>query len=120
MKRIILLVITVSSFAFSAFSQSEKFTAAMKKNLAQFDSAKTADDYVKIANNFERIGDAEKTQWTPYYYAGLALSTAGWTFKTFGGDDNSTKIIALMVKAEAVATDDTAKSEIYTVRNMAY
>ncbi len=46
----------------------------MKKNLALFDSAKTTADYQTLANTFERIGDAEKTQWLPYYYAGLVLA----------------------------------------------
>ena len=45
------------------FAQSEKFTKAMTTNIALFDSAKTADDMLAVSAAFERIGDAEKTQW---------------------------------------------------------
>ena len=92
----------------------------MQTNLSLFDSAKTADDFVTLANTFERIGDAEKNQWLPYYYSGLALSSAGWRSTTINKDDNAGKIIILMDKAELLAPNDIAKSEIYTVRNMAY
>jgi hypothetical protein len=121
MKKNIFLLLAVCSFALTAFSQSDKYILAMGKNLSQFDSAKTTDDFVKLANNFERIGDAEKTEWTAYYFAGLALSSAGWIpSTTINKDDNSGKIIILMDKAELLAPNDTAKSEIYTIRNMAY
>jgi hypothetical protein len=120
MKKIIFLLLAACSFTIAAFSQSDKFVSAMKNNLALFDSAKSADDFVSLSNTFERIGDAEKTQWLPYYYAGLALSSAGWMSTTINKDDNSGKILTLMDKAESWAPNDTAKSEIYTVRNMAY
>ncbi len=67
-----------------------------------------------MANTFERIGDAEKTQWLPYYYAGLALSTAGWNDPKMDKDANSTRINTLCDKAEALDKN----SEIYVLRNM--
>jgi hypothetical protein len=36
----------------------------MNKNLALFDSAKTTADYQTMANSFERIAEAEKTQYS--------------------------------------------------------
>lgn len=105
-----LLLIEVSGEA-----QSDKYVAAMKKNLELFDSAKTTQDFQTVANNFERIGDAEKTQWLPYYYAGLALTTSGWTDPKIDKDANSTRVLALCDKAEAIEKN----AEIYTVRNMA-
>jgi len=57
--------------------QSDKYVAAMEKTFHLFDSARSTADLLSLANTFERIADAEKTQWLPYYYAGLALSTAG-------------------------------------------
>ncbi len=97
-----------------AHAQSDKFESAMKANLALFDSAKTTQDFQTIANNFERIGDAEKTQWLPYYYAGLALSTSGWIDQKMDKDANSTRINGLCDKAEAIEKN----SEIYALRNM--
>jgi hypothetical protein len=95
-------------------AQSDKYVAAMHKNLALFDSAKTTSDYVALANTFERIGDAEKTQWLPYYYAGLALATSGWNDPNVDKDANSTKINMLCDKAAALDNN----SEIYALRNM--
>ncbi|HVX48545.1 MAG TPA: hypothetical protein VHB48_00255, partial [Chitinophagaceae bacterium] len=74
-----------------------------------------------LSDAFIRIGDAEKTQWQPYYYAALALSTAGWMgtqAKDFDLDANAQKMNTLCDKAEALATTDADKSEICAIRNM--
>jgi hypothetical protein len=99
---------------FNSSGQSDKYIDAMKKNMALFDSAKTTADLQAVSNTFERIGDAEKTQWLPYYYAGLALSTSGWSDTKIDKDANSARINALCDKAEALDKN----SEIYVLRNM--
>ncbi len=50
-------------------AQSEKFSSAMKANISRLDSTRDAGGYAELANNFQRIAEAEKTQWLPYYYA---------------------------------------------------
>ena len=114
MKQFILSVIAVA-LTFAVNAQSEKFIAAMQKQLALMDSAKTTQDFQNVANNFERIGDAEKTQWLPYYYAGLVLTSAGWRDKNLDKDANSEKIKALCTKAEAIEKN----AEICSIKNMA-
>jgi hypothetical protein len=99
---------------FISFGQSDKYIVAMNKNMALFDSAKTTADLQAVSNTFERIGDADKTQWLPYYYAGLALSTSGWNDTKIDKDANSARINALCDKAEALDKN----SEIYVLRNM--
>lgn len=64
---LIISTLLLSSFIINA--QSEKYQATMQKNIALIDSAKTNDKLIPLANTFERIGDAEKTEWLPYYYA---------------------------------------------------
>ena len=107
--------------------------AAMKQSLSMFDSAKTAADFENVAASFQRIGDAEKTQWLPYYWAGLVLATEGWKYYPDAKGVTEVKVCdlsgtmtalaarinAAWDKADALATDDTAKSEILTIRNMA-
>jgi tetratricopeptide (TPR) repeat protein len=100
--------------ALVTYAQSDKYVAAMKKTLDLYDSAKTIAQFQTVANTFERIGDAEKTQWLPYYYAGLALSTAGWIDPTLDKDENSTRINTFCDKAETLDKN----SEIYVLRNM--
>ncbi len=97
-----------------ASAQSDKYSAAMEKTFHLFDTAKTTADLLSVANTFERIAEAEKTQWLPYYYAGLALSTAGWNDPSMDKDANSTRINTLCDKAEALDKN----SEIYVLRNM--
>ena len=117
MKKILLAVACIA--AVSVHAQSDKYADAMKAKLTLFDSAKTTADYQSVSDGFARIGDAEKTQWLPYYYAGLALSTASWRDKNLDKDANSDKIKAYCDKAEANTTDPSDKAEIYALRNMA-
>ena len=118
MKKFIFFLVAATSLQLTAFSQSDKYTATMKKTLSLFDSAKTVEDYTRLANTFERIGDAEKTQWLPYYYAGLALSSAGWMETLKDKDANAMKINSLCDKAESIAPADGDKAEILSIRNM--
>jgi tetratricopeptide (TPR) repeat protein len=78
------------------------------------DSAKTTQDFQSVSNAFERIGDAEKTQWLPYYYAALAQTRIGWLDKSVDKDQLAIKINALCDKAEALDKN----ADLYTIRNM--
>jgi hypothetical protein len=113
MKKLVTILVLVASL--TGFAQSERYAATMQKNLAQFDSAKTTSEFQALSAAFERIGDAEKTQWLPYYYAGLALTMPAWTDAKLDKDANSTKIKALCDKADAIAKS----SEVFEIRNMA-
>lgn len=131
MKQLLLAAALV--FSIAAHAQSDKYMDAMKKNLSMYDSAKKGNDLENLSATFTRIGDAEKTQWLPYYWAALSLASEGWkyypdekgvtelkvsdlagTMTAFAG-----RINALLDKADALATANEDKSEIFTVRNMA-
>jgi hypothetical protein len=112
-----MLSLLLCSAISGVFAQSDRYTGAMQKNLALFDSAKTMAQYQSLSDAFARIGDAEKTQWQPYYYAALALSLGGW-MPGVDADVNSPKINTYCDKAEALAGNDADKSEIYALRNM--
>ena len=113
MKKFLLGFALISSIAVQA--QSDKYAGAMQKTLTLLDSAKTTADFQNVSAAFERIGDAEKTQWLPYYYAGLALTNMGWRDESLDKDANSEKVKALCTKAEAIENN----AEIATIRNMA-
>ena len=114
MKKVILLF-AIGVLSTPIFSQSDKFQKGMQTNIALLDSAKTAADLTTVGANFERIGDAEKTQWLPYYYAGLALTRVGWVDQKIDKDKNAEQIKALCNKAEAIDKN----AEIFSIRNMA-
>jgi hypothetical protein len=95
-------------------AQSERYTQAMQKNIALLDSTKSIDQLQSLAGTFDRIGDAEKTQWLPYYYAALAQTWIGWNPEMKDKDANSQKINAYLAKAEALDKN----AELYAVENM--
>lgn len=98
----------------TAGAQSDKYTQAMQKNIALLDSAQSVDQLQSLAGTFDRIGDAEKTQWLPYYYAALAQTWIGWRPDTKDKDGNAQKINAYLAKAEAIEKN----AETYAVENM--
>ena len=93
MKKVLVFCLFISLSTF-LFAQSEKYTAAMKKNIEMLDSAMPRGNASMLANNFERIGDAEKTQWLPYYYASYCTILSTYTEK------DKSKIDAIADKAE--------------------
>ncbi len=114
MKRIILSV-TLCILGVSSFAQSSKFQQTMQTNLALFDSLKTPDDYISLAASFERIADAEKTQWLPYYYAALSHILRGFSDTKANKDEVAEKADALIAKAETI---EPKNAEIFLLKSM--
>ena len=67
----ILLFIGVTAFAQTAYEK------AMTEKIGKVESHLSADEFTALANDFTRIGDKEKTQWIPYYYAAFASIQKG-------------------------------------------
>lgn len=121
MKKVFLLAIGIVVAA-TGLAQSEKYTKAMEAKVAAFDTTRSAEALKDLGNGFERIAEAEKTQWLPYYYAALAHVNSGYflTGGQMGGmtqtlDPIAEKAEQLIGKAEALSKDN---SEIYVVKKM--
>lgn len=96
MKKIFFLLITTFIVA-SIFAQSEKYTKAMEALVPSVDTTRTVEGLTNLANSFERIATAEKTQWLPFYYAALCnINIANMYFQLQQTD----KIDPIMDKAE--------------------
>lgn len=112
MKKILLLLLCASATIFT-FAQSDKYMSNMKKNIALLDSNFS----VETANSFVRIGDMEKTQWLPYYYASYCYIMQGYT-----SNDNSQKDAladkANMLLDKAVEILGKENSETKVIRSM--
>ncbi|WP_343689629.1 hypothetical protein [Chitinophaga sp.] len=113
MKQIILAIALLASMG--ARAQSSKYVAAMQHNLQLLDSAKTTEDLAAVSQAFERIGDAEKTQWLPYYYAGLAQTRIGFADPKSDRDAIGQKANELAEKGEKIEKN----AELCTIHNMA-
>ncbi|MFN2458453.1 MAG: hypothetical protein ABR502_09650, partial [Chitinophagaceae bacterium] len=105
-----------------SFSQNDKYVKAMEVKVATFDTTRSIDDMKDLANAFERIGDAEKNQWLPYYYAALATVNIGYGLSGGQLGVNADKIDPVADKAEQLINkaDELSKnnSEVYVVKKM--
>ncbi len=119
------LSMLVSVSVLASFAQtSEKFVKAMEQKLAGFDTVRSSEGLQDLANSFERIADAEKTQWLPYYYAALSNVNLGYNVAMAAGpmggnadkvDPLADKAEQLLSKAEGLSKDN---SEIYVVKKL--
>jgi len=109
-----MLSLLLCGIMLAGFAQSDKYVAVMQKNISSLDAAKTAGELQDVAASFERVGDAEKTQWLPYYYAALAQTWIGWMPDVKDKDANAEKIKSYLSKAEAIEKN----AELYAVENM--
>lgn len=101
----------------SAFAQNDKYVNAMKKNIAQLDSAFAKQDlFLSLANTFERIGMAEKAELLPYYYAAYARINYAFMQKDQSGNDAiADKATELINKADSLNPNN---SEISCIKSM--
>jgi hypothetical protein len=113
MKKIIFSLVMMLSV--TAMAQSDNYIDEMQNALIALDTSRTIPELQSVAILFEHIADSEKTQWLPYYYAGLAYSNIGWFSSNIDKDANAEKIQALCSKAEALEKN----AEIYSLRYMA-
>jgi len=115
MKKMFLVLVSLAVMT-QGFAQSEKFTNAMTKTIAQMDSSKTADDMLAASAGFERIGDAEKTQWLPYYYASLSEVIYAFMKNDMANNDAlAGKAEQLLAKADGLQPNN---SEISVIKAM--
>jgi len=120
MKKIILFFVA-TMFVASSFAQSEKYLNTMREKVAAVDTTWDVTKLKELSAAFERIADAEKDQWLPYYYAALTQINAVMMTGMSGAPDAAVtdpmtdKAEELLNKAEALSKDN---SEIYVVRKM--
>lgn len=107
----------VTTFSMT-FAQSAQYQTAMSKQIAQLDDPanRAPEKMQEIANTFERIAAAEKTQWLPYYYAAYC-----YVMNALSEKDKS-KVDAIDDKAQAAIEKAESLSpkndEIYCVKSL--
>jgi hypothetical protein len=108
-------LVIVSMFIAGMLAAQSKYETAMSKGFEQMKAAKTAEDMVAVSGFFERVGDAEKDKWLPYYYAAQANYLVGWMNPKADKDKVADKSKDLVAKAEALEPNN---SELYCLRQM--
>ena len=120
----LVVVAALTSLAQTSAQPSDKFVKAMEQKLVGFDSVRSNEGLQELANSFERIAEAEKTQWLPYYYAALSNVNLGFNHAIAAGPmgGNADKVDPLADKAEKLLNkaDELSKdnSEIYVVKKL--
>ncbi len=117
MKKIIISLVFLFTASLAVKAQSEKYISAMKNNLAALDSSfRNPSDLLNLANNFERIANAEKNLWIPYYYAAFCQVNIAFMeedkSKVDGIADKATLLIS---KADSLQPGN---SEISCIKSM--
>lgn len=116
MKRILLILAFVLP-GIGLLAQSDKYNTAMTQQIAKMDAAMQNGSFGELANSFERIGEAEKTQWLPYYYAAYCQVMLAITEKDKSKVDVlADRAEALITKSETIAGAE--NSEISVVKSM--
>jgi len=122
MKKFISLLFLFGFIYITGKAQSEKYVKVMQEKVALIEQTRTVEGWQELSNSFERIGEAEKDQWLPFYYAALGRvmkgnmmangQTGGFADKT---DPEADKAEQLLAKAEALTKEN---SEIWCVKKM--
>lgn len=109
-----LLVLSVSA----TFANDEKFIEVMQKNIKAVYEARDISAFQQSINSFERIAEAEKTRWEPFYYIGF-----GYLMMANIETDLSKKDVFLDKALEAVEKGKLlagAESELIALEGFAY
>lgn len=109
------LIVIISMFFFGSVTAQSKYEGAMAKGLEQLQAVKSAEDMSATAAFFERVADAEKDKWLPYYYAAYANHLTGWMNPKADKDKVAEKSKDLIAKAELLEQNN---SEIFCLRQM--
>jgi len=108
-----LLFVSTITFAQTAFEK------AMTEKIAKVEDHKTPDEFTALANDFDRIGTKENTQWLPYYYAAFATIQKGRILMR-GDDKSGLDAVAAdaekyIAKAEALSPNN---AELFILKKM--
>lgn len=111
MKKIILIAALIGISNISV-AQNKKYIATMEKNVAVLDTSKAPEQLQSLANTFERIASAEKTEWLPDYY--VAYCNVNMSYGTKGDmiDTYCDKADVFLKKADSISPNN---SEIYAL-----
>ena len=117
MKRKILLplLLLLVSVVSAQTDTTSKYYAAMKKQVAIADTAKTIPSLQQAYNGFERIANAEKKEWLPDYYMAYCLIMQSYMDDVKKTDDYCDKANSLLNRADSISPNN---SEILALRAM--
>src|SRR5690349_14499615 len=104
MKNLILIAILVVSASLNA---RDKYLETMQKNIETVYTSQSLTDIQNAVNAFERIGDAEKTKWEPFYYASFGYVMMATREKEANAKDSYLDLsLKALEKAKAIQANE--------------
>lgn len=107
------ILMAFALFATLGLNAQSKYESAMQNGLSKMKESKTPDEMSAVASFFERVGDAEKNQWLPYYYAARNYTIAAFMNPASDKDKVAEKVNELITKAEAIENNN---AEIFCLK----
>lgn len=105
----------------TAFAQAD-YEKIMSEKIAKIETCKTPEEFQTLANDFQRIGSKESSQWLPQYYAAFSQIQKGRVMMRNGNmqdlDGVADQAERYLGTAQSLAGADNA--EIHLLRKMAY
>ena len=85
----------------------DKYTETMQKNMETVYTSQDIAEIQNAVNAFERIGEAEKTKWEPFYYASFGYVMMANKEKTGSAKDTYLDLaLKLLEKAKAIQANE--------------
>jgi tetratricopeptide (TPR) repeat protein len=101
------LIFMLSLIITSALANDDKYANQMAKNIEAVYKAQTSEEFQAAINSFERIGNAEKTKWEPFYYASFGYIMQATREQAVGKKDQYLDLAASQLdKAKAVKENE--------------
>jgi hypothetical protein len=115
-----LLSFALACMSLTAFAQTD-YEKIMTEKIAKIETCKTPEDFQTLANDFERIGSKESSQWLPPYYAAFSQIQKGRVMMRNGNmqelDGVASQAEKFLGLAQSLAGADNA--EIHLLKKMA-
>lgn len=106
------LLLTLVCFSLNMYAGND-YTSLMQKGISMIKEASSIQQSIDAANFFERVAEANKSEWLPLYYAAYASLAAGFQqTQNDKKDEWYTKGLGFIEKAKAIKEDE---SELYAL-----
>lgn len=122
MKHLITTILLSCTVAFT-FAQNADFNAQLETAVKKLDQARSVNDFQLLEKTFVQLGNAQKNEWLPYYYAAFCNAKTGFLLQEDGEkiEPYSVRGEAQIKKSESLAKGEgKVLAEIFVVQAMIY
>ncbi len=112
------IFLSIALFIIGFLNAQTVYEKTMLEKINQVEKHLSPEEYTTLANQFVRIGEKEKTQWLPYYYAAYANLQKGRLLmqkQTNVLDEIAAEVDRQIEKAESLSANN---AELYIIKKM--